>query len=303
MHDAAPKEPSAPGRAGAEPLPLSIVIPAYNESGGIAEVVDRVRKVASGLAGHWELIVVDDGSSDDTAARAEAAGARVIRHLQNRGYGAALKTGIRRAAYEQVVILDADCTYPPEALPELVSHAADQDMVVGARTKGDVQIPLVRRPAKAFLGWLASYLSGFPIPDLNSGFRLMRREAVNRYLGLLPNGFSFTTTITLAMLVSGLAVTYVPIEYHRRTGRSHIRPIRDTLGFFGLILRTVMHFNPLKIFLPLALLFIAGGAAVFCLSWAYLDRPLDTTSLLLIVSGVQLGAVGMLADLIAKRSA
>lgn len=283
-------------------LPLTILIPAYNEAGGIAEVVDRVRAVLRERTGPWELLVVDDGSSDETASRAEAAGARVVRHSMNRGYGAALKTGIRRAAHDHVVILDADCTYPPEALPELLGHAADQDMVVGARTKGDVQIPLIRRPAKAFLRWLASYLSGYSIPDLNSGFRLMRRDVVNRFLGILPNGFSFTTTITLAMLVSGFAVTYVPIEYHKRTGRSHIRPIRDTLGFFGLILRTVMHFNPLKIFLPLALFFVASGAAVFLLSWAYMDRPLDTTSLLLIVTGVQLGAVGMLADLIARRS-
>lgn len=313
MSDRAPTESQAKSPALDEPLsgatplsgalPVSIIIPAFNEAGGIAEVVERVRAVGAGLPGPWELLVVDDGSGDDTAARAEAAGARVIRHTQNRGYGASLKTGIRRAAHDQVVILDADCTYPPEALPELLGHAADQDMVVGARTKGDVQIPLIRRPAKTFLRLLASYLSGYPIPDLNSGFRFMRREAVNRYLGILPNGFSFTTTITLAMLVSGLAVTYVPIEYHKRTGRSHIRPIRDTLGFFALILRTVMYFNPLKIFLPLALLFLAAGAAVFGLTWAYLDRPLDTTSLLLIVTGVQLGAVGLLADLIARRSA
>lgn len=282
--------------------PLSILIPAYNEAAGIAEVVQRVKAVARDLAGPWELLVVDDGSSDDTAARAEAAGARVIRHGQNRGYGAALKTGIRRAAHEQVLILDADCTYPPEVLPEILAHSKDQDMVVGARTKGDVQIPLIRRPAKAILRGLASYLSGYPIPDLNSGLRLMRKEAVNRFLGILPNGFSFTTTITLAMLVSGLAVSYVPIEYHKRTGRSHIRPIRDTIGFFALILRTVMHFNPLKIFLPLAFLFLLAGGAVFGLSWAYLDRPLDTTSLLLMVTGVQLGALGMLADLIARRS-
>lgn len=247
--------------------------------------------------------MVDDGSADQTAQRAEEAGARVVRHPINRGYGAALKSGIRRAAYEHVVILDADCTYPPEALPELLDAGDDLDMVVGARKKGKVHIPLIRRPAKAFLRWLASYLSGYPIPDLNSGFRLMRKAVVQRYVGLLPNGFSFTTTITLAMLVSGYAVKYVDIEYHKRTGRSHIRPIRDTLGFFALILRTVMYFNPLRIFMPLALTFITAGVAVFLLTWAYADRPLDTTSLLLIVTGIQLGAVGMIADVIARRSA
>ncbi len=246
--------------------------------------------------------MVDDGSADDTAARAEAAGARVIRHEVNRGYGASLKTGIRRARHEHVIILDADGTYPPEALPELLASPGEPDMVVGARTKGKVHIPLIRRPAKAFLRGLASYLSGYPIPDLNSGFRLIRREVVSRFFGLLPNGFSFTTTITLAMLVSGYSVQYVDIEYHRRTGRSHIRPIRDTLGFVSLILRTVMYFNPLRIFLPLAVLFILAGGAVFGLSWAYGERPLDTTSLLLIVTGVQLGAVGMLADVIARRA-
>jgi glycosyltransferase involved in cell wall biosynthesis len=280
-----------------------VIVPAYNEAGGITEVVTRTRAVLAELDRDAELIVVDDGSADDTGAQAEAAGARVIRHAQNLGYGAALKTGIRRAAHETVVILDADCTYPPEALPELLAQAAEHDMVVGTRTKGKVKIPLIRRPAKAFLRWLASYLSGFKIPDLNSGFRVMRREVVDRYFGLLPNGFSFTTTITLALLVSGYPVAWVPIEYHDRTGRSHIRPIRDTLGFFSLILRTVMYFNPLRIFVPLSLLFILAGGAVFLLSWAYMARPLDTTSLLLIVTGVQLGAVGLLADLVAKRSA
>ena len=282
--------------------PLSVIIPAYNEGGGIEEVVRRLEKVLGALERDSELLVVDDGSSDDTARRAEACGARVVRHDANRGYGAALKTGIRHARYDLVAILDADCTYAPEALPELLAEAAHNEMVVGARTKGDVKIPLIRRPAKAVLRWLASYLSGHHIPDLNSGFRVMRRPIVNRHLGLLPNGFSFTTTITLAMLVSGLGVKYVPIEYHSRTGRSHIRPIRDTLGFLSLILRTVMYFNPLRIFVPLSLLFMAAGTAVFFLTWAYMARPLDTTSLLLLVTGVQLGALGLLADLIAKRS-
>ena len=282
--------------------PLSVIIPAYNEAEGIAEVVERLGPVLAGLGRETELLVVDDGSADDTAARAEAAGAQVVRHEQNRGYGASLKSGIRRARHDLVAILDADCTYPPEALPDLVASAKDNDMVVGARTKGKVHIPLIRRPAKAVLRWLASYLSGHPIPDLNSGFRVMRRPVINRYLGLLPAGFSFTTTITLAMLVSGYGVKYVPIEYHARAGRSHIRPIRDTLGFFALILRTVMYFNPLRIFIPLALVFLAAGAVVFGLTWAYLERPLDTTSLLLLVTGVQLGALGLLADLIAKRS-
>ncbi|MFH2010749.1 MAG: glycosyltransferase family 2 protein [bacterium] len=286
----------------ARPEPVSVIIPAYNEAGGIREVLERLTRVLDGLDRETELLVVDDGSSDDTAAVVEGAGVRVIRHGENRGYGASLKTGIRKASHDLVTIIDADCTYPPEALPELLGPAADHDMVVGARTKGDVKIPLIRRPAKAFLRWLASYLSGHRIPDLNSGFRVMRREVVNRYLGLLPSGFSFTTTITLAMLVNGFGVKYVPIEYHTRAGRSHIRPIRDTLGFFSLILRTVMYFNPLRIFLPLAVLFMLGGAAVFLLTWHYLPRPLDTTSLLLIVTGVQLGALGLLADLIAKRS-
>jgi glycosyltransferase involved in cell wall biosynthesis len=285
-----------------DPEPLSVIIPAYNEAGGITAVVERLTPVLAGLGRDTELLVVDDGSADDTAALARQAGARVVCHEENRGYGTSLKTGIRQARHDLVAILDADCTYPPEALPELLEAVAGNDMVVGARTKGKVRIPLLRRPAKAVLRWLASYLSGYRIPDLNSGFRVMRRPVVNRFLGLLPSGFSFTTTITLAMLVSGFGVKYVPIEYHARQGRSHIRPVRDTLGFLALILRTVVYFNPLRIFIPLALLFGAAGAAVFLLSWAYLDRPLDTTSLLLLVTGVQLGALGVLADLIARRS-
>ncbi len=290
---------AAPSKA---PEPLSVIIPAYNEAGGIGEVVRRVQPVLASLGRETELLVVDDGSADDTAALAEEAGARVVRHAQNRGYGASLKTGIREANSDLVAILDADCTYPPEALPDLLDPMEGNDMVVGARKKGKVHIPLIRRPAKAVLRLLASYLSGHHIPDLNSGFRVMRRPVVSRFMGMLPNGFSFTTTITLAMLVSGFGVRYVDIEYHARTGSSHIRPIRDTLGFFSLILRTVMYFNPLRFFLPLATAFVLAGGAVFLLSWHYLDRPLDTTSLLLMVTGVQLGGLGMLADLIAKRS-
>jgi glycosyltransferase involved in cell wall biosynthesis len=164
-----------------------------------------------------------------------------------------LKTGFARAQHDVVVITDGDGTYPEAKIADLLARIDDgAEMAVGSRTGADVHIPLVRRPAKAFLRWLASYLAGTNIPDLNSGLRAMRRELVLRYRPILPDGFSFTTTITLASLTNDHRVDYVPIDYAKRSGRSKIRPIRDTLGFTQLIVRTVLYFNPLKVLYPVA---------------------------------------------------
>src|SRR6185437_3520748 len=179
---------------------VSIVIPAFNEGAHVAAQVGDVARIMDASGWDYEIIVVDDGSADDTAQRAAEAGAHVLSHPRNRGYGASLKHGIRRAYFDWVLITDADGTYPVAAIPDLLARADANDMVVGARTGETVQVPLVRRPAKAFLRWLASYLSGQHIPDINSGLRLMRKSLVERYEYLLPPGFSFTTTITLASI-------------------------------------------------------------------------------------------------------
>lgn len=277
---------------------VSIVVPAYNEEHGIAGVIGELRR----LDPSWEILIVDDGSTDGTAASAESAGVRVLRHRENRGYGAALKTGILAAAAPVVVITDADGTYPNERIPELVEQLREHHMAVGARIGKNVAIPLIRRPAKWVLNRLADYLSETHIPDLNSGLRAFRKADVLPFFNILPSGFSFTTTITLAFHVNDRFVKYLPIDYHKRAGRSKIRPIQDTLNFAALILRTTLYFRPLKIFVPLALALLVASIAVFVYSWRFTPKIMDATVSILFVASLQMLAIGLLADLIDKRS-
>ena len=280
---------------------LTIIVPAYNEEHGIAGVVDWIRSSLelSGLT--YEVLVVDDGSADRTAELAGASGARVIQHPGNRGYGEALKTGIRHAEHEWIAIIDADGSYPADQIPELARHLAENDMVVGARTKAGAAIPLIRRPAKMFLTWLASYLTETPIPDLNSGLRIFRRSLALEFLHILPSGFSFTTTITMAALNNGYSVQYVPVDYLKRTGSSKIRPIRDTLNFLMLILRMTLLFRPLKIFIPLSIIFALGSLAFFLLGQLAFDRLYTNAVIFMAELAVMALMLGMLADLINVR--
>jgi glycosyltransferase involved in cell wall biosynthesis len=276
------------------PRQVSVVIPAFNEA---AHVLDQVRAVQDVLrASGWEheVIVVDDGSTDGTAEKAaQAPGVRVLRRRRNRGYGAALKLGIEAARYGWILITDADGTYPTAAIPTLLAQAEGSDMVVGARIGTSVSIPFARRPAKAFLRWLASYLAGQRLPDINSGLRLMRADLVRRYEHLLPSGFSFTTTITLAAACNDHIVEYVPIDYHARLGESKIRP-RHAYDFALLILRTIVFFNPLKVFMPLGALLAAAGLAK--LAYDILLDNLSESTLLGLLGALIVWAVGLLAD-------
>ncbi|MEO8295412.1 MAG: glycosyltransferase family 2 protein [Gemmatimonadota bacterium] len=272
---------------------VTIVIPAYNEAAHVAEQVRAVEKVMQASGWGFEILVVDDGSKDGTAEQAAATGVRVLRRRTNRGYGAALKLGVRSAKYPWILITDADGTYPTESIPALLALAEFNSMVVGARTGQTVHIPLVRRPAKEFLRALASYLAGQHIPDINSGLRLMRRDLIQKYIHLLPEGFSFTTTITLAAACNAHPVEYIPINYHARLGESKIRP-RHAYDFTLLILRTIVFFNPLKVFIPIAFFLTVAGLAKF----AY-DVTLDNLSesaVLLLLGALIVFAVGLLAD-------
>jgi glycosyltransferase involved in cell wall biosynthesis len=257
----------------------------------------------SGLS--FELIVVDDGSTDRTQEVVTALDLpiRPVRHHQNQGYGASLKTGIKQARFSWVVIIDADGTYPQDSIPLLVQTAWEKegDMVVGARTKKDAHIPRIRRPAKKILGWLAGYLSGTPIPDLNSGLRVMRKDVVERFIHLLPEGFSFTSTITLAMLTNGYKVFYLPIDYYKRKGKSKINPVRDTLNFFTLIIRMALYFDPLKVFVPLGLLIFGLSWVILIGSYFFARKVMDVTFGVFLMASVLIFAIGMLADLIDKR--
>ncbi|HUU32756.1 MAG TPA: glycosyltransferase family 2 protein [Vicinamibacterales bacterium] len=279
------------------PKDLAVIIPAFNEEGGIRSTVEKVQTVLSGMACRSELVVVDDGSSDQTAAEAHAAGARVIAHPHNKGYGAALKTGILGTKAHNILIIDADCTYPPEAIPRLWAKMDRYDMAVGSRPITSSGITWARRPAKWFLNKLASYLVGQHIPDLNSGQRIMRRTVVLHFLPLLPMGFSFTSTITMAMLANGYPVAYEPIEYTVRTGTSKIRP-QDFGNFILLVVRAIVLFNPLKVFLP-------AGAALFLIGVGKLVEDiylmnLSETAVMVFLSAIVVWSVGLLADMIAR---
>jgi glycosyltransferase involved in cell wall biosynthesis len=291
-----------------EPAPpvsgFSVVIPAYNEEHGINPVLDHIGDILSNSPWPYELIVVDDGSHDQTAAIIQQrSDVTLISHPVNKGYGAALKTGIRRARYDIVCITDADGTYPNERIFDLLErlHATRSDMVVGARTGAQVAIPRLRRPAKLAVGRLANFVCGQRIPDINSGLRVMQRDAVQPFWNLLPDGFSFTTTITLCMLTSNYLVEYVPVNYHARIGASKIKPFRDTLNFIKLILRIALYFAPLKIFLPLS-----GIIFVLAIAWGLFTqivfgRLADVSTMVLFMSSIQVAALGLLAELINHR--
>jgi glycosyltransferase involved in cell wall biosynthesis len=279
---------------------IDIIIPAYNEEHGIRSVIEGLKS----LNGEYQITVVDDGSTDSTSGLVNKLdNVKLVRHDSNLGYGAALKSGIRASASDEIIIIDADGTYPVSHIPEMVNIMKEGNyaMVIGARNAKNVNIPLIRKPAKWLIGKLANYLSGVKIPDINSGLRIMKKSAVERFFNILPDGFSFTTTITLAMLTNGLHVKYTPISYNSRKGKSKIRPIRDTLNFIQLIIRSVLYFNPLKVFVPLSMFLALFAIAVLFLSWLLLGRAMDVTFGVILMTSVMVLAIGMLADLIDKR--
>jgi len=293
--------------------PISVVIPAYNEEAAVGAQVESVRRVLISQGIIHEIVIVDDGSQDRTAEKALQAQARVLRHPGNRGYGAAIKTGIMAAKHDTIVITDSDGTYPAEEIPNLVAKLETADMVVGARTGKEVHIPIIRRPAKSFLGWLAARIAGQVIPDLNSGLRAFRRDCVKQYFSILSNRFSFTTTVTLAYLADDYLIAYHPINYYQRIGKSKITS-RHFMDFTILVLRMAMLFQPLKVFTPLAFICgFLGGMKVFydiatvfprtgSFDWSLLYQPvLSTSAILLLLVGLQLLLIGMVADGVVRR--
>jgi len=269
---------------------VSIVIPAYNEA-------DVIGGVVAGLtaAARWrEVIVVDDGSRDATAAAATAAGATVIRHPYNKGNGAAVKTGIRRATGEFVLIIDGDGQHPPEDACRLVSRLGEYDLVIGARATS-TQATQARRFGNEALNQFASYLTGRDIPDLTSGFRGARRECLREFIHLLPNGFSTPTTTTLAFLKAGYNVAFEPIQARARVGHSKIRLARDGAKFLMIILKIITLFSPLRIFLPISIASFMLGAAYAV--WTIATQShVTNSSVLLIMLAVIVFLVGLVSE-------
>jgi glycosyltransferase involved in cell wall biosynthesis len=272
----------------------SVVIPAFNEGASIAAVV---RDLAS--AARWlEILVVDDGSSDETGANAAAAGARVIRHPYNKGNGAAVKSGIRQAAGLFILIADADGQHRPADATRLVAQLDTYDLVVGARS-GQTQASLARRLGNSALNSIASYLTEQPIPDLTSGFRAARREYLLEFIHLLPNGFSTPTTTTLAFMRAGYSVRFEPVEAAQRTGVSKISLGADGFNFFLILLKVITIFSPLRIFAPIsAAAFLLG--AVYG-AWTIVTQShVTNSSVLLILLSVVILLVGLVSEQISS---
>ena len=282
---------------------VSIVVPCYNEEKVVKTTAEDLVNTMKMSGWNFEIIMVNDGSKDNTGEILDSLNLPVIvlHNDPNLGYGGSLKRGFRYSNYDIVIITDADGTYPNEDIPKLLEHIAENDMVVGARIGSHVKIPLIRRPAKWVITKLASYLAGYQIPDLNSGLRVMRKSVLEKFAGILPEGFSLTTTITLAMLTTGHQVKFVPIDYFHRVGQSSIRPIRDTLKFVQLIVRTVMYFRPLKVFFPLSLIFLSASVFILTYSFFFTEKVMDVAVMTMFICSVQSLVTGLLADLIDKK--
>ena len=276
----------------AEPASTSVVIPAFNEAAGIAAVVAGVRQV-----GPWrEILVIDDGSTDATADLARAAGARVLGQPYNKGLGAAIKRGVRAAAGTHVLIMDGDGQHRPEDARRLVARLGDYELVVGARP-AETQASPGGRLGNALLNDLASRLTAHPVADLTSGFRAARTALLREFLHMLPNGFS-SATITLAAIKAGYSVAFEPTAARRRQGSSKIRFARDGFKFWLLLLRVVTIYSPLRIFVPISLLLLAGGLG-YALWTIVTETDVTDTAVMLIMVSVLVFLIGLVSDQIA----
>jgi glycosyltransferase involved in cell wall biosynthesis len=273
---------------------VSVVIPAYNEEGVIGAVLSQVEQQPQ----VDEIIVVDDGSSDHTVEAVSAyPQVRLIQHPYNIGNGAAVKSGIRAAKGDIIVLMDGDGQHPPAAIPSLLQHMDRYDMVVGARGSG-TQSHWQRNLANRLFNTYASYIVGYPVPDLTSGFRAVRAEVAHSFVYLLPNGFSYPTTLTIALFRAGYAVKYQPFASPARVGQSKVHPFRDGLRFLLTLTRLATLFVPLKIFLPISLLFLVSGGT-YTLGRLVLHHRFSGFGGLITSVGVFLFLLGLVSEQIA----
>ncbi len=285
-------------------LDVSVILPVHNEAGHLRAEVDRIQAALEASPYSFEIIVVDDGSTDgslDELADLAASGAiRVIRFAENRGSGSARKAGTRAANGRVVVWTDADMTYPNDQMPALVKELDGYDQVVGARTSEQGTHRAARVPAKWFIRKLASFLVERPIPDLNSGFRAFRRDVGLQYVSQLPPGFSCVTTITMTFLANGYSVKYVPIDYAPRSGRSKFHWWSDTRRYLTQVIRLVLSYNPLRVFLPIGVALSVLGIGKLVYDLVGKDFRVATNTLLILFAAFQVFAVGLLADLVVR---
>lgn len=279
--------------------PVTVLIPALNEEESLANTISSIEKHRA-VFKDLEVIVINDGSRDRTGEIARTLPVTLIEHEMTRGYGASLKSGLRRAKGELIIIADADGTYPLEEIPRLIAEVTEFDMIIGARTGRQVHIPLLRRFGKWIITQLAEYLTGQEIPDLNSGFRVFRKDIALRFFPMYPDGFSITSTLTLAMLTNAYRVKFLSINYHKRVGKSSIHPVRDFMNFIVLVIRICACFKPLNVFIPPAVGLIVLGVIKGAIDYAG-QRHLGGLSITMTLTGIQTLFIGLLADLIVQR--
>lgn len=284
------------------PVDLTVLLPCFNEEAAVGAVIREVRDALAAWPGTYEILVVDDASTDGTVKAAEETGARVVRRPENGGSGASRKTGIRAARGRWVAMLDADGTYVASHLPALLSYLPDYDQVNGARTTEEGTLKALRVPAKWLIRRVAEWVSGKRIPDLNTGMKVFKKEIMERYLWLMPEGFSCVTSMTLAFLCNGHPVRYVPVEYRKRIGQSKFHPVKDSAKYFSTVFRIVMYFRPLRIFFPLSVLLALLSAGKGYYDWRLsAGHTLQESDIVLAVAALLVLVLGLLADLIVAQ--
>jgi glycosyltransferase involved in cell wall biosynthesis len=280
------------------PVDVSVILPVYNEVGHLQDEVKRIRHALDHSPYNYEILIVDDGSSDGSGEMAASIeGVRVIRFVTNRGSGSARKYGTMAARGRVVVWTDVDMTYPNDTIPELVAALDGFDQVVGVRRTEEGTVRLLRKPAKWFIRKLASYLARTDIPDLNSGFRAFRRDVADQFLYLLPRGFSCVTTLTMAFLSNGYSIKYVPIEYAPRAGLSKFHWRRDTQRYLLQVIRMVLTHEPIRFFGPPAAILVGLGAIKLVYDLVTKDFRVGTNTIVLLGIGFALAALGLITDL------
>jgi glycosyltransferase involved in cell wall biosynthesis len=291
-----------PERYDQSELDLTVLLPSYNEQEAIVPVIQEIRQSLRDWPGTWEILVVDDASADQTAQRARAQNVRVIRRPENGGSGASRKTGTRAARGKLIAMLDADGTYVPSYLPQLLSYFPDYDQVNGARTSEQGTLKALRFSAKLLIRKLAEWISGKRIPDLNTGMKVYKRDLMLRYLWCMPDGFSCVTSMTLAFLCNGHPVKYVSVDYRKRIGKSKFHPVKDAAKYASTMVRIIMYFRPLRVFFPMSL-FVIGVAMLTTVYHSMHKHHLgiEDTEVILSVTALVVLVIGLLADLIVAQ--
>lgn len=269
---------------------LSVIVPVYNEEKIVNQIINNLKTELNKITDlKYEIIVINDASTDKSEELLKQQNEiKLLNHLKNKGYGASLKTGIKEAQYNWIMIIDADGTYPLEKLEEMINNIPEYDMVVGARKKYK---SFYGKPAKYFLNKLAGYIAETKVIDINSGLRIFKKEMALNFWGLFPERFSFTSTLTMVCLTNGYSLKNIKIDYLKRQGKSKLKPIKSFKRFAGLVMKLALYFRPLKIFVPLGLLLFLCGIIIFTYSAIFTDKILDSTTSIFIISSFQILAI------------